>query len=123
MKKISLIKQIRYLTLVALTLTAFGMSAQDLHFSQFQNSPLNHNPALTGIFSGDQRFASYRRQWFSAGGYMTFTGSYDRTFKRTGQNFFSGGLLFDYDKAGQRSVTAYLGINDPIPLAFPKQYY
>lgn len=115
MKKISLIMQVRYLAAAILVCAGTGIFAQDLHFSQFQNSPLNHNPALTGIFSGDQRFAaSYRRQWFSVPvEYMTFSGSYDRKFLRDGaKNFFSGGLLFDYDKAGTADMsTAYLGVN------------
>ncbi|HLF65285.1 MAG TPA: PorP/SprF family type IX secretion system membrane protein [Saprospiraceae bacterium] len=115
MKKTYPIRQMRYLLSAIVLCVGAGISAQDLHFSQFQNSPLNHNPALTGIFNGDERFAaSYRRQWFSVPvEYMTFSGSYDRKFLRDGaKNFFSGGLLFDYDKAGKADLsTAYLGIN------------
>jgi type IX secretion system PorP/SprF family membrane protein len=41
--------------------------AQDLHFSQFMNSPLVTNPANTGFIpEGDYRFgANYRNQWSS----------------------------------------------------------
>lgn len=115
MKSIYLIRRVRYLILAITLSMATVISAQDLHFSQFQNSPLNHNPALTGIFNGDQRYAaSYRRQWFEVPvEYMTFSGSYDRKFLRDGAtNFFSGGILFDYDQAGTANLsTAYLGIN------------
>ncbi len=41
-------------------------SAQDIHFSQFFNAPLHVNPALTGQFNGDYRFAgNFRNQWQS----------------------------------------------------------
>lgn len=37
---------------------------QDPHFSQFYSSPLTLNPAMTGLFSGETRFAmTYRNQW------------------------------------------------------------
>lgn len=40
--------------------------AQDIHFSQFDLSPVNLNPALTGQFVGDYRFVgNYRTQWSS----------------------------------------------------------
>ena len=41
--------------------------AQDLHFSQFMNSPLLTNPANTGFIpDGDFRLgANYRNQWAS----------------------------------------------------------
>lgn len=88
--------------------------AQDLHFSQFQTSPLNHNPALTGIFNGDKRFAAnYRRQWFSVPvEYLTFSASYDRKFRPDGANsFWSAGGIFNYDSAGDADLSmAYLGL-------------
>src|SRR5881392_4144784 len=41
------------------------LSAQDLHFSQFFNSPLTTNPANTGFLpDGDYRLGiNYRNQW------------------------------------------------------------
>jgi len=46
-------------------LLAFTMQAQDLHFSQFFNSPLTTNPANTGFIpDADYRIgAHYRNQW------------------------------------------------------------
>ena len=42
------------------------IQAQDIHFSQFNNSPLNLNPGLIGAFNGDFRFvANQRTQWSS----------------------------------------------------------
>lgn len=96
--------------------------AQDLHFSQFQNSPLNHNPALTGIFNGDQRFvANYRRQWFEVPvDYLTFSGSYDMKFRADGaRSFWSAGAVFNYDRAGDaRLATAFLGLNGSYTYGF-----
>ena len=43
------------------------VAAQDLHFSQFMNSPLVTNPANTGFMpEGDYRLGiNYRNQWSS----------------------------------------------------------
>ena len=79
------------------------VKGQDLHYSQFFASPLNINPALTGIYNGDMRFiGNYGNQWSSVPvDYMTFSGSADLKFLQEGSdNFFSGGLLFNYDQAG-----------------------
>ena len=54
--------------LVAAVLACCGLTgmAQDIHFSQFYFSPLNLNPAATGIFDGDYRIAgNHRQQWRS----------------------------------------------------------
>lgn len=42
--------------------------AQDVHFSQSNMTPLLINPALTGVFGGDQRvFLNYKNQWQGMG--------------------------------------------------------
>ena len=52
---------------IQLVLLAFCLHAQDLHFSQFFNSPLTTNPANTGFIpDADYRIgALYRNQWSS----------------------------------------------------------
>ena len=95
----------RYFLLgVLLFCLSFSVLGQDIHYSQFFNSPLNMNPALTGIFNGDVRYAAnYRNQWSSVPvPYMTFTGSWDQKFypKKGDAGFWSGGVLFNYDRAG-----------------------
>jgi type IX secretion system PorP/SprF family membrane protein len=53
---------------IALTASFIGVniSAQDIHFSQFFHTHYNLNPALTGAFDGDYRFAGvHRNQWRS----------------------------------------------------------
>src|SRR5687767_15922439 len=48
-------------------LFVISLKAQDLHFSQFMNSPLTTNPANTGFLpNGDYRLGiNYRNQWSS----------------------------------------------------------
>ena len=90
-------------TLIAIIFGGSLITAQDLHYSQFFASPMNINPALTGIFNGDVRFfGNYRNQWNSVPvPYMTFTGGADLKFLGSeSDNFFSGGLIFNYDQAG-----------------------
>lgn len=63
-----MIKIIKYtLFLVCSTATSLIGLSQDLHFSQFMNSPLTTNPANTGFIpDGDFRMGiNYRNQWSS----------------------------------------------------------
>ncbi len=89
---------------VLFLLLAGSLSGQDIHYSQFYNSPLNVNPAKTGIFNGDKRLnLSYRSQWRSVPvPWTTFSGSFDRKFypKYGKQHFWSAGVLFNYDSQG-----------------------
>ena len=95
-------KYLLYLLFIAI---AGGLEGQDIHYSQFYNSPLNVNPAKTGIFNGDKRInLSYKSQWRSVPvPWTTFSGSFDRKFypKYGKQHFFSVGALFNYDIQGE----------------------
>jgi type IX secretion system PorP/SprF family membrane protein len=73
--------------------------AQDIHFSQFYAAPLILNPALTGNFDGDVRFAGNQRtQWRSVTRpYKTFGGSVDFSNLMAG---VSGGVHIFHDKTG-----------------------
>ena len=79
-------------------------TAQDVHFTQFSQSPLNLNPAAAGVFYGDYRLATdYRTQWSPLGNpYSTISASYDmKLFKRRLYgNYFGVGILFNKDNAG-----------------------
>jgi len=79
-------------------------SAQDFHYTQFYNSPMNLNPALTGVFNGDHRFiGSLRQQWSKINeAWMTFGGSYDSKImpKKSKNSFIGWGLQFNYDQDG-----------------------
>ncbi|MEO6488323.1 MAG: PorP/SprF family type IX secretion system membrane protein [Ferruginibacter sp.] len=62
-----MIRRCIILTVALLALVVIDTSAQDLHFSQFFNSPLTTNPANTGFIpDADYRLgAHYRNQWSS----------------------------------------------------------
>jgi hypothetical protein len=58
--------RIGWLVSAAIVLVLNGVRAQDIHFSQFDQSPFNINPALTGAFDGAFRFiGNQRSQWRS----------------------------------------------------------
>ncbi|MBL0025510.1 MAG: PorP/SprF family type IX secretion system membrane protein [Saprospiraceae bacterium] len=91
-------------------------NAQDLHYSQFYNSPQNVNPAMTGVFNGDHRFIlSHRGQWrFVPVSWTTYSGSYDRNITPyNSQKIFYGlGLNLNYDRQGDSKLNLLnVGIN------------
>lgn len=102
------LKKKLYPLAVGLLLFAGVLRAQDAHYSQYYHAPALINPALTGIYRGDVRFmANYRSQWHAVPvNYNTFTGFADMKFiKRTDRKgFFSGGLAFNYDHAGDSKL-------------------
>jgi type IX secretion system PorP/SprF family membrane protein len=83
--------------------------AQDIHFSQFSETPLLRNPALAGLFSGDLRIQGvYRNQWNS----VTVpyqTGSLNAEYKLPvghSDDYLTMGGEILYDKAGTVALTA-----------------
>jgi type IX secretion system PorP/SprF family membrane protein len=89
-------------------LFAICVKAQDLHMSQFYETPLLRNPALAGLFTGDIRVqAVYRDQWNSVTtGYRT--GSLNGEYKMpvgNGDDYVTMGMQLYYDRAGSVSFT------------------
>ena len=80
----------------------FNLHSQDIHFSQYNQSPLNLNPALTGVFNGEYRFVgNHRRQWASVTvPYQTFGLSVDAKSPIKKLPNLSAGLALYTDKAG-----------------------
>ena len=78
--------------------------AQDFHFSQFENSLINLNPALSGIYNGQHRLLlNYKNQSFNllkSDGYRTVSVSYDTRFKVSKKTFLGVGANFINDRAG-----------------------
>lgn len=78
--------------------------AQDIHYSQFWNAPLELNPALAGISGADMRFfGAYKNQWANVPvGYTTFSAAFDRKWKKfnNANEQFGFGFLFHQDQAG-----------------------
>jgi len=91
------------LLLILLLIGGSRAFTQDIHFSQFFETPLLRNPALAGIFSGDVRVQTvYRNQWNS----VTVpyqTGSVNAEYKKPvgrSDDFITLGGQILYDRAG-----------------------
>lgn len=84
-------------------ISTFSARSQDIHFSQFFETPLLRNPSLAGIFTGDVRVqAVYRDQWNSVTNAYK-TGSVNAEFKMPvgkGDDFVTTAMQVMYDKAG-----------------------
>ncbi len=93
----------KYLLILAGSCSAIAATAQDIHLSQFYETPLLRNPALAGIFTGDVRVqAVYRNQWNSVTiPYQTGALSGEIKFPVGQQNdYVTTALQMTYDVAG-----------------------
>lgn len=82
--------------------------SQDIHYSQFNSSPQNLNPAQTGIFNGDWRFVgNYRSQWSAIPvPYKTFSMASDTRIKTNLKNDVpAAGLIINSDQSGDSRFT------------------
>ncbi len=84
---------------------SMNISAQDIHFTQFYMSPLNLNPAMTGVMNCKTRMiANYRNQWsavLSANAYNTYSVSYDQKIPVGREDYFGIGGSIWGDVAGE----------------------
>lgn len=100
--------------LIGMTLICSGVvtNAQDLHFSQFMNSPLLTNPANTGFIpDGDYRIGiNYRNQWSSimAVPYKTMSafGDFQTMNNEDNTGWLGVGGLILRDVAGSGNLTS-----------------
>lgn len=95
--------------LVALLFLSPSLKGQDIHFSQYSQSPLNLGPALTGISASDLRvMANFRSQWTSVPvSYRTYSAGFDKVYY-PGWNTstrFSYGMLLNHDLAGASKLS------------------
>ena len=101
------------LLLVAFAISGNFLSAQDIHFSQFYMSPLNLNPALTGVMNCNTRIvANYRNQWsqiLRGDAYNTYSVSYDQKIAVGRSDYFGIGGTFWGDRAGELNYGATQG--------------
>jgi type IX secretion system PorP/SprF family membrane protein len=83
--------------------------AQDIHFTQFEASPLIVNPSFTGGFNGTARVAAiYRNQWQSiTTPFSTFAASADAPIVRdlTVDDYLAAGIQFYNDRAGDANLS------------------
>lgn len=123
-------KKIFPLILFYLLSFVFHLRAQDVHFSQFFESPTLRNPALTGIFSGDYKVtANYRSQWgsFVVPFQTAFvSGETKALLHEETKDYLSFGLTGVYDKAGSldfTSTSVYGAVNYNKALGAESQTY
>src|SRR5947207_11768062 len=90
-------------------LFVFFVQGQDIHFSQFFQTPLLRNPSLAGIYTGDIRVqAVYRNQWNSVTDAYK-TASLEAEYKMpVGKlnDYVTVGMQLLYDKAGTIAWTS-----------------
>lgn len=104
-------KKLTYYVFALFVMNLFSSTeviGQDLHYSQFYNSPQTANPALTGIFKGDKRFmGNTRDQWrWVPVPWFTMGAAYDQKFlpKKSDNHFWSGGINFYHDRQGDSKL-------------------
>ena len=99
-------KAIVFILFYFLCLTGIG---QDIHFSQFESTPLNLSPTQTGDFNHDFRaVTNHRNQWQSVTvPYLTISASVEgKTYviQSIKPDFLAFGLLLNADKAGDGNL-------------------
>lgn len=101
-------KYFKYTFVVALLSICFSIpdaKAQDPRFSQFYASPLQLNPAMTGVFQGRWRVnANYRDQWSAIledAPYRTSAASFDARYKVFRNDYFGFGVNVLHDETGE----------------------
>jgi type IX secretion system PorP/SprF family membrane protein len=104
-------KSMRYILLV-LVLIPIGIMGQDVHFSQFGQTPQLINPGATGVFDGAIRGnLNYRTQWGAFGNaFNTYAASFDMPIANKGRGgYFGIGANFYKDVAGTADFGNFLG--------------
>lgn len=92
------------LNIFIILILAHCVSAQDIHWSQFNDNPIFQNPGNAGNFNGDYRFvANYRDQWRSVTVPFT-TLSLSADGKLDKHKNLGYGILFFHDVVGDGSL-------------------
>jgi type IX secretion system PorP/SprF family membrane protein len=102
-------KLTRVIFILAALASVLRLDAQDIHFSQFYLSPMNLNPALTGVMACNHRFTiNYRNQYASilkSNAYRTIAASYDSRIPVGRYDNFGWGASLWADKAGESNFS------------------
>lgn len=115
-------------TTVILFGNILSLKSQDVHFSQWNNSPMLINPAATGVFDGYTRaVVGYRNQWATMGaGYKTMAAAVDmpvylgKRTKKQNNTYLGVGLNLFSDRAGDTKFgtnSALLNVSSIISLS------
>lgn len=94
------------LLLAICTLHGSNAMAQDIHFSQFFETPLYRNPALAGLVNADVRVQTvYRSQWNSiSNGYKTASMNAEYKMPVVNDDYMTLGMQVLYDNAGSAGL-------------------
>ena len=103
----------KHLLIFLFLISGMSLNAQDIHFSQFYLSPLNLNPAMTGVMNCNIRVVgNYRNQWASvlkSNAYSTYSASYDQKIAVGRYDYFGVGATFWGDVAGEANFATTTG--------------
>jgi type IX secretion system PorP/SprF family membrane protein len=103
-------------TLLALAITG-TLSAQDIHFSQYAETPSIINPALAGVTYNTRVIGNFKDQWATVGTrYRSMGLSFEQTIKhkKLKNNYFAIAANIFRDEAGDahlRTLNPNLGVN------------
>lgn len=107
---------------IALTAISFSVGAQDIHFSQFDETPVQLNPANVGVHHELRGILNFKNQWQSIGSpYRTYAFSFDARMLKEKKHHLGVGVDFFSDKAGDAalgsnqvnlSVSGIINVND-----------
>ncbi len=90
-----------------------GAEAQDIHFSQINETPMHLNPAYTGMFDGLFRVnLNYRSQWAAMGSpYTTAAAGFDMPlFPAKNRSYMGVGAFLYRDQAGDSKFGTFSGL-------------
>ncbi len=110
-------RRFKYTLALGLLMAGTSLYAQDIHFSQFYETSILRNPALTGLINTDYKVcAIYRSQWSSISKpFQTGLVNVEARIPVNEVNdFVSIGLLGYYDRAGSvslQTLSLYPAIN------------
>lgn len=114
------IKKAFFIAVLIGSVNCTPVSAQDIHFSQFDETPLQLNPANAAVHHDVSVIANYKNQWQSVGApYKTFALSGEMKLLKKKKQNLGLGIDFFNDKAGDSQMgsnQANLSLSGIIPL-------
>ncbi|MBI4929598.1 MAG: PorP/SprF family type IX secretion system membrane protein [Bacteroidetes bacterium] len=103
----------KYFVAGALLLSAFTVFGQDIHFSQYNLTPLVINPAQAGAYKNIEAIINYKSQWtsISPNAYKTamLTGDMRLMQKKWKTSWLATGISIFSDKAGDGNMKTMQG--------------
>ena len=105
------------IAIISITFINQSLNAQDVHFSQYSETPSSINPALIGVKYETRATLNYKNQWSSIGNkYETMAFSFEQTIKhkKLKNNYLAIAVNIFKDVAGDaqlKSLNPNLGIS------------